>query len=414
MARINEHYRKLRAGYLFPEIGRRVAAFAAAHPQAHVIRLGIGDVTLPLAPAVVAALRAAVDEMGTREGFRGYGPDRGAYDFLVDAIREHDYAARGIEIGREEVFVSDGSKQDSGNIQEIFDVGATIAVTDPVYPVYVDTNVMAGRTGEADADGQYAGILYLPATEGNHFTPGPPPNARADLVYLCSPNNPTGAVASRENLAEWVDWARRHDSVMIFDAAYDAYVSDPALPRSIFEIPGARECALEMRSFSKRAGFTGLRCAYTVIPHELAGRTAAGERVPLGPLWARRHATKYNAVPYPVQRAAEAVYSPEGRKQTGEQVAFYLENARVLREGLAAAGFRVFGGVHAPYIWMRTPAGLRSWDFFDQLLARAHVVVTPGAGFGSAGEGYVRISAFNSRENVAEAVERIRRVFGGA
>jgi LL-diaminopimelate aminotransferase len=413
MARINENYRKLRAGYLFPEIGRRVAAFAQAHPEARIIRLGIGDVTLPLAPAVVAAMRAAVDEMGTPEGFRGYGPDRGAYDFLVDAIREHDYAARGVEIAREEVFVSDGSKQDSGNIQEIFDAGCRIAVTDPVYPVYVDTNVMAGRTGEAEASGHYAGILYLPATEANGFTPGPP-GARADLVYLCSPNNPTGAVASRENLEAWVAWARRHDAVIVFDAAYDAYIGDRALPHSIFEIPGARECALEMRSFSKRAGFTGLRCAYTVIPRALAGRTASGERVPLAELWARRQATKYNAVPYPVQRAAEAVYSPEGRKQTAEQVAFYLENARVLREGLTVAGFRVFGGVHAPYIWMGTPAGVTSWDFFDQLLSRAHVVATPGAGFGPAGEGYVRISAFNSRENVAEALERIRRAFGRA
>jgi LL-diaminopimelate aminotransferase len=413
MARINEHYRKLRAGYLFPEIGRRVAAFAERNPDAKIIRLGIGDVTLPLAPAVVAALRAAVDEMGTPEGFRGYGPDRGAYDFLVDAIREHDYAARGVEIARDEVFVSDGSKQDSGNIQEIFDVGCTVAVTDPVYPVYVDTNVMAGRTGPADESGRFAGILYLPATRENGFTPEPP-RERADLVYLCSPNNPTGAVARRENLAAWVAWARRHDAVIVFDAAYDAYINDPALPRSIFEIPGARECALEMRSFSKRAGFTGLRCAYTVIPRQLAGRTAAGERVALAELWARRQATKYNAVPYPVQRAAEAVYSPEGRKQTAEQVAFYLENARVLREGLSAAGFQIYGGVHAPYIWMETPAGIGSWDFFDQVLSRAHVVVTPGAGFGSAGEGFVRVSAFNARDRVHEAVDRFRRAFAPA
>jgi LL-diaminopimelate aminotransferase len=414
MARINEHYRKLRAGYLFPEIGRRVAAFAERNPDAQIIRLGIGDVTLPLAPAVVAALRAAVDEMGTPAGFRGYGPDRGAYDFLVDAIREHDYAVRGVEIARDEVFVSDGSKQDSGNIQEIFDVGCTIAVTDPVYPVYVDTNVMAGRTGPADASGRFGGILYLPATRENGFTPAPPAE-RADLVYLCSPNNPTGAVATRANLEAWVAWARRHEAVIVFDAAYDAYIGDPALPRSIFEIPGARECALEMRSFSKRAGFTGLRCAYTVVPRALTGRTAAGERVPLAELWGRRHATKFNAVPYPVQRAAEAVYSPEGRKQTGEQVAFYLENARLLREGLTAAGFQVVsGGVHAPYIWMQTPAGVDSWTFFDQVLSRAHVVITPGAGFGSAGEGYVRISAFNARERVLEAVERIRRAFAAA
>jgi LL-diaminopimelate aminotransferase len=413
MARINENYHKLRVGYLFPEIGQRVAAFAEAHPTAKIIRLGIGDVTLPLAPAVVEALRAAAAEMGTAEGFRGYGPERGGYDFLLDAIREHDYAARGIEVAREEIFVSDGSKQDSGNFQEIFDRDCRVAVTDPVYPVYVDTNVMGGRTGEVEASGHYAGIVYLPATEENGFTPDPPED-RADLVYLCSPNNPTGAAASRENLARWVEWARTHEAVLVFDAAYDAFITDPVLPRSIFEIEGARECAVEMRSFSKRAGFTGLRCAYTVVPREVCGRTAAGERVPLGELWARRHATKFNSVPYPTQRAAEAVFSPEGRKQTGEQVAYYLENARVLREGLAAAGFRLFGGVHAPYIWMRTPAGTESWDFFDRLLAEAHVVGTPGAGFGPAGEGYIRISAFNSWEKVAEAVERIRRAFAGS
>ena len=402
MARINENYRKLPAGYLFPEIGRRVAAFAEAHPEARIIRLGIGDVTLPLAPAVVEALRAAAGEMGTAEGFRGYGPERGAWPFLLDAIREHDYAARGLEIAREEIFVSDGSKQDSGNFQEIFATDCRVAVTDPVYPVYLDSNVMAGRE-----------IVTLPASEANGFTPEPPAQ-RADLVYLCSPNNPTGAVASRESLERWVAWARAHDAVLVFDAAYDAFIGDPALPRSIFEIEGARACAVEMRSFSKRAGFTGLRCAYTVVPREVCGSTAAGERVPLADLWARRHATKFNGVPYPVQRAAEAVFSPEGRKQTAEQVAYYMENARILREGLRAAGFRVFGGVHAPYIWMGTPSGMRSWDCFDRLLAEAHVVGTPGAGFGPAGEGYLRISAFNSRENVAEALGRISRAFAAA
>ncbi len=411
MARINENYRKLHAGYLFPEIGRRVAAVAEANPEAKIIRLGIGDVTLPLAPAVVDALRAAADEMGTADGFRGYGPDSGGYDFLLDAIREHDYASRGIEIARDEIFVSDGSKQDSGNFQEIFDTSCRVAVTDPVYPVYVDTNVMAGRTGAMQESGHYAGMLYLPATEANGFTPDPP-SEPVDLVYLCSPNNPTGAVADRDNLERWVAYAREHDAVLVFDAAYDAFISDPALPRSIFEIPGARECAVEMRSFSKRAGFTGLRCAYSVVPAEASGRDASGGRVPLRQLWARRHATKFNAVPYPIQRAAEAVYSPGGRKQTGEQVAYYLENARVLREGLGEAGFTLFGGVHAPYIWMRTPTGMGSWECFDRLLGEAHVVGTPGAGFGPAGEGYIRISAFNSRENVAEAVTRIRGAFG--
>ncbi len=411
MARINESYRRLQAGYLFPEIGRRVAAFQADHRDARIIRLGIGDVTLPLAPAIVEVMRAAIEEMGTDAGFRGYGPDQG-YDFLVEPILEHDFRARGVELDAAEIFVSDGSKQDTGNVQEIFDVACSVAVTDPVYPAYVDTNVMAGRTGAADAAGAYAGIAYLPATPENDFVPGPP-RERADLAYLCSPNNPTGAVASRADLEAWVAWARANDAVLIFDAAYDAFIRDPALPHSIYEIEGARECAIEMRSFSKRAGFTGVRCAYTVVPKTLTGATASGERVPLHGLWARRQATKYNGVPYVVQRGAAAVFSPEGRKQTGEQIEFYMENARVLREGLGAAGFGVYGGEHAPYIWMQTPEGLSSWGCFDRLLADAHVVGTPGAGFGAAGEGYVRISAFNSRENVEEAVARIRRAFSG-
>jgi len=410
MARINEHYQNLLAGYLFPEIGRRVRTFQESNPKAEIIRLGIGDVTLPLAPALVEALHAAADEMGSASGFHGYGPEQG-YDFLVDAIREHDYRARGIEIAAEEIFVSDGSKQDSGNIQEIFGLDCRVVVTDPVYPVYVDTNVMAGRAGKADEAGRHAGITYLPATEENGFSPEPPSEA-SDLAYLCSPNNPTGSVMSRELLERWVAWARGCDAILIFDAAYDAFISDPALPRSIFEIPGARECAIEMRSFSKRAGFTGMRCAYTVIPAECQGTTAAGERIPLRQLWARRHATKFNSVPYVIQRAAAAIFSPEGRKQTAEQVAYYMENARVIREELGAAGFTVFAGVHAPYIWMRTPDDLSSWDFFDRLLAEAHVVGTPGSGFGPSGEGYFRISAFNSRENVDEATRRIRKGFG--
>jgi LL-diaminopimelate aminotransferase len=405
MAQINENYRKLQAGYLFPEIGRRVATFQQANPDARVIRLGIGDVTLPLAPAVVEAMSAAVAELASAKGFRGYGPDQG-YDFLLDAIVEHDYRSRGVEIATDEIFVSDGSKQDSGNIQEIFGADSRIAVTDPVYPVYVDTNVMAGRSGPIAPDGRYAGILYLPGNEANGFTPGPPPE-RVDLVYLCSPNNPTGAVATRANLGAWVAWARANDAVIVFDAAYDAYIQDPSLPRSIYEIPGARECAIEMRSYSKRAGFTGVRCAYTVVPKTLLGTTAAGERVPFHGLWARRQATKYNATPYVVQRAAAAVHSPEGRKQTGEQIAYYMENARRVREGLRSAGFGVFGGEHAPYVWVRTPLGLSSWNCFDRWLSAAHVVCTPGSGFGSAGEGYVRLSAFNSRENVEEAIARI-------
>jgi len=410
VARINEHYRELAAGYLFPEIGRRVRAFQAAHPEAKLIRLGIGDVVLPLVPAVIEALHAAVDEMGTAVGFRGYAPDHG-YDFLLGAIREHDYRVRGIEIAADEIFVSDGSKQDSGNIQEIFGQACRVAVTDPVYPVYVDTNVMAGRGGKADASGRHPGIAYLAATEANGFAPEPPREAY-DVAYLCSPNNPTGTVLSRAQLEHWVAWARASDAVLIFDAAYDAYISEPALPRSIYEIAGARSCAIEMRSFSKRAGFTGLRCAYTVVPRECTGTTAAGERVPLRELWARRMSTKFNGVPYVVQRAAEAVLKPEGRKQADEQISFYRENARRLREGLAAAGFRVFGGVHAPYLWIRTAGGLSSWAFFDALLREAQVVATPGAGFGPSGEGYFRLSAFNSRENVEDAVGRIRSRFG--
>ncbi len=410
MARINESYRRLRAGYLFPEIGRRVRAFEATHPGEPVIRLGIGDVTLPLAPAIVSALRAAVDEMGTPAGFRGYGPEQG-YEFLLDAIREHDFAARGVPLERDEIFVSDGSKCDTGNIQEIFGADCRIAVTDPVYPVYVDTSVMAGRSGGAAEDGRFAGICYLEANEANGFVPDPP-REHADVAFLCTPNNPTGAVASHEQLTRWVAWARANDAVILFDAAYEAYVQDPALPRSIYEIEGASECAIEFRSFSKRAGFTGVRCAYTVVPKALTGTTAAGERVPMNGLWHRRQTTKFNGVSYPVQRAAAAVYSPEGLKQTAEQIGFYMENARVLREELGAAGFTLFGGVHAPYIWMRTPQRMGSWEFFDRLLAEANVVGTPGAGFGPAGEGYLRLSAFSARENVVEAVRRIRKAFG--
>ena len=411
MARINDDFQKLKAGYLFPEIGRRTREFAAANLDAEVIRLGIGDITLPLAPAVVEALCEAAAEMGRPEGVHGYGDDHG-YGFLREAICEHDFAARGVAMDPDDVFVSDGSKQDSGNIQEIFGRDCRVLVTDPVYPVYVDTNVMAGRSGAGDEADRYDGIQYLPATETNGFCPGPP-DGPADLAYLCSPNNPTGAVASRENLAAWVAWALEHRAVILFDAAYDAFISDPALPRSIYEIDGARQCAIEMRSFSKRAGFTGVRCAYTVVPGELEGQNAAGEGVSLRSLWARRQATKFNEVPYVIQRAAAAVFSPEGREQTSQQVAYYMQNARRIREGLLEAGFRVFGGEHAPYIWMRTPEGLSSWDFFDELLGKAHIVGTPGSGFGPSGEGYFRLSAFNSTQNVDEAITRIRKAFSG-
>jgi LL-diaminopimelate aminotransferase len=407
--RINEHFAKLPAGYLFPEIGRRVRAYQAAHPDAHVIRLGIGDVTEPLAPAITQAMHAAVDEMARRETFRGYGPEQG-YDFLIDAIREHDYKARGVDIAADEIFVSDGSKCDSGNVQELFALGAKIAVTDPVYPVYVDSNVMAGRTPAVGADGRYPGFVYLVGNEANGFVPEPPAEP-VDVVYLCSPNNPTGTVMTREQLERWVAWARRTDSLIVFDAAYESYIADPKLPHSIYEIEGARSHAIELRSFSKRAGFTGVRCAFMVIPKAVTGSDPTGKRVPLNPLWSRRHATKFNGASYIVQRGAAAAYSPAGLAETKAQIAFYMENARLLREGLGASGFTVFGGVHAPYLWLRTPGGIGSWDFFDRLLDRAQVVGTPGAGFGPAGEGYFRLSAFNSRENVETALSRIRAAF---
>jgi LL-diaminopimelate aminotransferase len=406
MARVNPHYAKLKAGYLFPEIGRRVAAFQAAHPDARIIRLGIGDVVLPLPAAVTEAMHRAVDEMGSDAGFRGYGPEQG-YDFLREAIAQHDYRARGCDVDASEIFVSDGSKCDSGNIQELFAADARIAVPDPVYPVYVDTNVMAGRTGAADDTGRFAGLVYLPGTEANGFRPEPPAEA-ADFAYLCFPNNPTGAAADRALLERWVAWARGCGAILLYDAAYEAYITDGALPHSIFEVPGAREVAIEFRSFSKTAGFTGTRCAFVVIPKHLRGQADGGE-ASLHAMWNRRHTTKFNGVPYVVQRAAEAVYGERGRREVRERIDAYMANAGLIREGLAAAGLRVFGGVHAPYVWVKTPDGLSSWDFFDRLLSQAHVVGTPGSGFGACGEGYFRLSAFGRRENVEEAVERIRR-----
>lgn len=406
MPRINDHYLKLKAGYLFPEIGRRVKAFSEANPQAKIIRLGIGDVTEPLPAAVREAMHKAVDELGVRDTFRGYGPEQG-YDFLREAIAQHDFRARGAQVAPDEIFVSDGSKCDTGNILDIFGADNVVAVTDPVYPVYVDTNVMVGRTGPADAAGRYAGLVYLPVTAENGFVPALP-NQPVDLIYLCYPNNPTGTVATRETLTAWVDYARKHDALIFFDAAYEAYITDPAIPRSIYEIPGARECAIEFRSFSKTAGFTGTRCAFTVVPKGLTAKSGTGERVELHGLWTRRHTTKFNGVPYVIQRGAEAVYSPAGQAQVAELIRFYLENAKILREELTAAGLRVYGGVHAPYIWLKTPGSTTSWEFFDQLLSKANVVGTPGSGFGASGEGYFRLSAFNSRANVDEAVKRIK------
>ncbi|MGE5193113.1 MAG: LL-diaminopimelate aminotransferase [Deltaproteobacteria bacterium] len=408
MARINEHYRKLKAGYLFPEIGRRVAKFCAENPSANVIRLGIGDVTEPLVPAIVDAWHKAVDEMAVRATFRGYGPEQG-YDFLRQAIVANDYAPRGATVEMDEVFISDGSKCDTGNILEIFGADNKVAISDPVYPVYVDTNVMAGRTGHADDAGRFAGLVYMPATADTSFVPAVP-KEHVDLIYLCFPNNPTGAVARPEQLAEWVEYARANRAVILYDAAYEAYITDPQIPHSIYEIPGAREVAIEFRSFSKTAGFTGVRCAFTVVPKSLMGTTSAGENVSLHSLWSRRHTTKFNGVSYPVQRAAEAIYSPAGSRQTRSMIEFYLTNARLIREGLQQTGLKVYGGVNAPYVWVKTPGTESSWNFFDRLLTHAHLVGTPGSGFGAAGEGYFRLSAFNSRENVEEAVRRFRKV----
>ena len=410
MARVNDHYLKLKAGYLFPEIGRRVAAFCAANPQAKVIRLGIGDVTEPLPAAVCKAMHEAVDEMGVRQSFRGYGPEQG-YDFLRDAIATHDYGSRGARVDADEIFISDGSKCDSGNILDIFGCDNSVAVTDPVYPVYVDTNVMAGRTGAADDSGRYPGLCYIPVTAENDFVPAIP-SERVDLIYLCYPNNPTGTVATRATLSRWVEYARRNDSIILFDAAYEAYITDPSIPHSIYEVEGAREVAIEFRSFSKTAGFTGTRCAFTVVPKELTGTTAGGKRQAIHPLWNRRQTTKFNGVSYIVQRGAAAVYSEEGQREVRRLIDFYLTNARLLREGLSDVGIQVYGGVNAPYVWLKTPRNTPSWDFFDQLLQRAHLVGTPGSGFGAAGEGYFRLSAFNSRDSIVEAVERFRRVVG--
>ena len=408
MAQLNDHYLKLQAGYLFPEIGRRVNSFIEANPDADVIRLGIGDVTEPLPPAIVAAMHDAVDEMGNRDTFRGYGPEQG-YEFLRDALASQAFGDRGVDVSADEIFISDGSKCDTGNILDIFGPGNTVAVIDPVYPVYVDTNVMAGRTGNATGDGRFEGLVYLPVTAENNFV-APLPDRPVDLAYLCYPNNPTGTVASRDTLTAWVDYARANDTILLFDAAYEAYITDPEIPHSIYEIDGAREVAIEFRSFSKNAGFTGIRCACTVIPHELTGTTATGERIEVHGLWNRRHSTKFNGVSYPVQRGAEAAYSSDGQEQVGQLISFYLENARLLREGLEAVGISVFGGINAPYVWLKTPGSVDSWTFFDQLLQQAHLVGTPGSGFGASGEGYFRLSAFNSRENVQEAVRRFQQL----
>jgi LL-diaminopimelate aminotransferase len=411
MATINDNYLKLKAGYLFPEIARRVNEFAKQNPDAPIIRLGIGDVTEPLPEACRTAMIQAVEDMGDRTKFKGYGPEQG-YEWLRTAIAQHDFQSRGCDIDASEIFISDGSKCDCGNILDIFGDNNTIAVTDPVYPVYVDTNVMAGHTGDANDKGEYEGLVYLPITAENDFT-AQIPTEKVDLVYLCFPNNPTGAVATREHLTAWVNYAKAHGSIIFFDAAYEAYITNPDLPHSIYEIEGARDCAIEFRSFSKNAGFTGTRCALTVVPKTLMAKAADGSDVELWKLWNRRQSTKFNGVSYIVQRGAEAVYSPEGQAQIKALISFYLENATIIREQLTAAGLKVYGGVNAPYVWVQTPNGLSSWDFFDKLLHTCNVVGTPGSGFGAAGEGYFRISAFNSRANVVEAMRRITETFKG-
>ena len=405
MIRVNDNYLKIQSSYLFTEIAHRVAAFQAKNPSANIIRLGIGDVTEPLAPAVIKAMHDAVDDEAARASFHGYGPEQG-HAFLREAIAGNDFLARGIDISADEIFVSDGAKCDTANIQELFAPDVKIAVPDPVYPVYVDTNVMAGRTGTSEG-GRYGSIVYLDSTAANGFVPSPE-GVEAEVAYLCFPNNPTGAVATKEQLQAWVDWARETGALILFDAAYEAFIRTPGIPHSIYECEGARSCAIEFRSFSKTAGFTGVRCGYTVVPKGLKGRAASGEEVELRPWWTRRQTTKFNGASYIAQRGAAAIYTEEGKAQTKATIDFYLGNAKIVREALEKLGYCVTGGVDSPYLWVDVKGD--SWEFFDKLLAKANVVTTPGAGFGKDGQGYIRISAFNSRENVEEAVRRIAEV----
>jgi len=406
MTKINENFLKLQAGYLFPEIGRRKRTFQEANPDAEIISMGIGDVTQPLAPAIIEAMKKAVDEMGRKETFRGYDDSGIGYEFLRTAIKENDFKSRGVDIDIDEIIVSDGAKCDTGNMQEVFGLDNVVAVSDPVYPVYVDTNVMAGRTGEPAEQGKYEGMVYMPCTEENNFVPDLP-KEKVDLIYLCFPNNPTGAVATKEQLEKWVDYARLNKAIILFDAAYEAFISDPDIPHSIYEIDGAKEAAIEFRSFSKTAGFTGLRCAFTIVTNQLKAYTNDGRAVEVAPIWKRRHCTKFNGVSYVTQAGAAAVYSPEGKEQNQQIIDIYMANAKLICETLSRIGYTVYGGVNAPYIWLKTPNGVSSWEFFDTLLNKAHVVTTPGAGFGSAGEGFVRLTAFATPDNVKEALERI-------
>jgi len=404
---LNSNYLKLKAGYLFPEVARRVQAFLDAHPEAatDLIRCGIGDVTEPLSLAAREAMHEAIEELGQSTTFRGYGPEQG-YDFLRKLITQHDYAARGVSIAEDEIFISDGSKCDGANILDILSTQNQIAVMDPVYPVYVDTNVMRGRSGDVREDGSYEGITYLECTPENAFVPEIP-KEKVDIIYLCYPNNPTGAVASHAALSAWVEYARRHQSLILFDAAYEAFIQDPNIPHSIYEIPGARQCAIELRSFSKKAGFTGVRCAFTVVPKELMGITSTGTQHSLHPFWLRRMATAFNGVSYITQRGAAALYTPQGKAEVQTLIHHYMGNATILRNALVASSYTVYGGIQAPYLWIKSPQGETSWQTFDRMLDHHHIVVTPGSGFGKAGEGYFRISAFNSREKVLEVAKRL-------
>ena len=407
MALMNENYLKLPGSYLFSEIARRVSQFKNENPEADIIRLGIGDVTRPLPPAVIEAMKKAVDEMGNAETFRGYGPEQG-YDFLIEKIIENDYKTRGVDLTLDEVYISDGAKSDTANFQEIFGLDNIMAVTDPVYPVYVDSNVMAGRTGNFNVEkGQYESIVYLPCTEENGMKPAFP-TTHVDMIYLCFPNNPTGMTLTKAELKKWVEYAKENKSIILYDSAYEAYIREEDVPRTIYEVECAREVAVEFRSFSKTAGFTGTRCAYTVVPKEVMVYDSKGEAHNLNKLWLRRQTTKFNGVSYPVQAAAAAIYTEEGKKQVKETIDYYMENARIIRAGIEKAGYKVFGGVNAPYIWLKCPDGMGSWDFFERLMKVANVVGTPGAGFGANGEGYFRLTAFGSRENTERAVERIR------
>ena len=405
MVQVNENYLKLKAGYLFPEISKRVRLHSQKSNTSDLIKLGIGDVTEPLPQACINAMNIALIEMGTNEGFKGYGPEQG-YDWLREKISKNDYLERGCDISLDEIFISDGSKCDSSNILDILGNNNSIAVTDPVYPVYVDSNVMSGRTGNPISEGGYEGLTYIPINEDNNFKPQIP-SKKVDIIYLCFPNNPTGATISRDEMQEWVDYANNNNSLIFFDAAYEAFIQDDKLPHSIYELEGAKNCAIEFRSFSKNAGFTGVRCAYTVIPKSLEGLSLDNEKVDLWSLWNRRQSTKFNGVNYIVQRGAEAVYSEEGKVQVKNLINFYMNNAEIMRSELQKSGFKVFGGINAPYVWIKVPDKMTSWDFFDYLLEKANVVGTPGSGFGMAGEGYFRLSAFNSLTNVTNAMKRI-------